>query len=280
MGGLYVDNSKLLQRMNAGCNGNVAGEVGSITPCHNDSWVVIFNAHQQPVKTGQSSYNKTTYNQDIVLAFIDSNKRLAQNTTWLTTTPENEEDPVMARYGDFCDAATGQPCRNVSKGEPSFYLVAGWKQGTTSFLAYLGSDGTIQKGPYNVTNLTIEGVPQRVSWGSRDDTWRTMEDGSITWLEAPNENEPVLRVYHLLYDFSDDKSDMSDESKGSDKSDKSSKVSDMSDKSSKGSDKSDTSSKGSDEDSDNSSKKTDDSSKATSSIALVVLSTFFAVLFH
>lgn len=195
IGGLYTDGRSLLQVMNAGCNGAVAGEIGMIAPVHNDSWAVIFNSHQRRSQTGQRTYSTKTHNQDVAVAFIDSARTLAGPVKWLTHTRADEADPGLARYGAFCSRAT---CGAF--GQRDHVLLAGWKRGSDRFLAFLRSSGDVGAGPFNVTRLALDGVDTAVSWGARDDTWRTLGDGSVAWLDAPNDSGDVLRVFVLAYD--------------------------------------------------------------------------------
>lgn len=194
IGGLYTDGRSLLQLMNAGCNGNVAGEIGMIVPIYNESWAVIFNGHRKKSERGQKTYSTKTHNQDVAIAFVNSSGKLAGSVKWLTDTGEDEADPGLARYGAFCNSET---CKGFGQRENVF--LAGWKRGADRFLAYLLSDGEIRAGPYNVSRLVLDGVETTVSWGARDDTWRTLSDGSVAWLDAPNDTGNVLRVFVMEF---------------------------------------------------------------------------------
>ena len=195
IGGLYTDGRSLLQLMNAGCNGRVAGEVGMIVPIYNESWAVIFNGHRKKAEKGASSYSTKTHNQDVGIAFINKTGMLAGSVKWLTDTRADEADPGLARYGAFCSGAT---CKAF--GQSDHVFLTGWKRGADRFLAFLLSNGEVRAGPYNVTRLEIDGVETTVSWGARDDTWRTLSDGSVAWLEAPNDTGNMLRVFVMEFD--------------------------------------------------------------------------------
>jgi hypothetical protein len=71
-GGVYTDNRNKVMSVDAGCDGNVAGELGgaAIAPV---GWKVTFNAHQALATMGDSSYSAATMNQDIAFTAIAAN---------------------------------------------------------------------------------------------------------------------------------------------------------------------------------------------------------------
>jgi hypothetical protein len=148
--------------VDAGCDGNVAGELGgaAIAPV---GWKVVFNAHQAPVTMGQSSYKTATMNQDIAFAAIAMNHTLWGGVVWLTsTTGVNEADSAIARWQPMGDA-TEQ------------YLVGWMEPGTTAAykLARIDAAGTFIEAPTNVA--------ARARWGQRDDPFRVHTNGDVIW---------------------------------------------------------------------------------------------------
>jgi len=186
VGGLYTENRNLLQVMGGGCNGCVGGEVGMVAPVHEGGWVVIFNSHRNDVGKGTAAC-AGKYIQDVGLAFVDESKKLSGSVKWLTQGSDDVSDPALARYGEFADGQN---------------FLVGWKRSNSQFIGLMDKSGKVTKGPFNVTSISIDGVPTTVSWGARDDTWRTLDDGSVVWLEAPSKNE--IRVFVMQYgDFPD-----------------------------------------------------------------------------
>jgi len=180
--------------MAGGCNGCVGGEIGMITPLHDGGWMIIFNSHQADVGLGQAAC-RGYYNQDIGLAFVTTDKQFS-SLKWLTTTNGNETDPGLARYGAFCGKTT-DPCS--AAGQTGQTFLVGWKLGKTMYLGMMDNTGKMKEGPYNATVATINGVSTNVSWGARDDTWRTLNDGSVVWLDVPNEKSNELRIFTMKY---------------------------------------------------------------------------------
>jgi len=183
IGGLYTENKNLLQVMGGGCNGCVGGEVGMIAPVYNGKWVMIFNSHRNNVGKGQAAC-VSDYHQDIGLVFVGSDKKLSGSVKWLTNSNEDKVDPGLARYGNF--------------SSEQVFLV-GWKTSTKRFLGLMDATGKITNGPKDVSTMIIDNVNSTISWGARDDTWRTLDDGSVVWLEAPTSPKNMIRVYLIQY---------------------------------------------------------------------------------
>jgi len=179
VGGLYTENKNLLQVMAGGCNGCVGGEIGMVAPISDAGWIVSFDAHRASVPKGSDNCYDTAYNQDIGVAIVKKDKTLS-SMVWLTNTNEDEFDPALARYGPSSDKK---------------YMI-GWKTKSTRYLGLMDSKGSVVSGPYNCTVMTIGGTSKTVSWGARDDTWRTLADGSVAWLEVSSSK---LRVYVMHY---------------------------------------------------------------------------------
>ncbi|MBC8069596.1 MAG: hypothetical protein IAG13_14760 [Deltaproteobacteria bacterium] len=160
IGGIYTENgaSKILD-VDAGCNGSVAGELGSAAPFAS-GWALSFNAHQAPATLGQSSYDVAAMDQDIGFATVAAD-RTPSAVTWLTTTPDiDEDDSSIARW---------QP-----EGEGEQFVI-GWHEPSSSAyrLARIDATGAVLEGPVDVTGAT--------AWGRRDDPFRSHGDGDIVW---------------------------------------------------------------------------------------------------
>jgi len=160
IGGIYLnhDDEKVMD-VDAGCNGSVAGELGSAALAPN-GWKLIFNAHQAPVGLGEDSYDEGTMNQDIGFSSITGD--LAPGSVvWLTSTANvNESDSSIALY---------QPT-----GATEQYLV-GWVEddGALYKLALVDAAGTFVEAAIDVTAT--------VQWGRRDDPFRQHFDGDVVW---------------------------------------------------------------------------------------------------
>jgi hypothetical protein len=161
IGGVYLNNKNKVIDVDAGCNGSVAGELGggAVAP---SGWKIVFNAHQNAAKTGQSSYDKTTMNQDIGFAAVAANLTSGA-VVWLTSTPSIQEaDSAIERFNRACDT-TEQ------------YLV-GWSEPGTAYKYKLGRVDA--KGAFIEP---AEDVSSRVKWGRRDDPFRAHTNGDVVW---------------------------------------------------------------------------------------------------
>ena len=153
--------------LDAGCNGSVAGEVGSaaLSP---DGWKLVFNGHQNPMTLGQDSYNPATMNQDIGFASIGSNYSSGA-VVWLTDTPAvDEADSSIARW---------QP-----EGDSTEQYVVGWAEPGGSYvwkLARVDASGSFLEGPVDISALA--------QWGRRDDPMRQHYNRDVVWawFDAP-----------------------------------------------------------------------------------------------
>ena len=160
-GGIYVNDRNKVIDVDAGCNGSVAGELGgaALAP---SGWKIVFNTHQNPTALGQSSYNKTTMNQDVGFASIASGLT-SGGVVWLTTTASiNEADSSVERW---------QPA-----GDSSEQYVVGWSEPGTSYvykLARVNGAGAFLEGPVAAT--------AKAKWGRRDDPFRAHYNGDIVW---------------------------------------------------------------------------------------------------
>jgi hypothetical protein len=177
-GGIYLnhDDSKVLD-VDGGCNGSVAGEVGgaALAP---DGWKLVFNAHQNPMTPGQSSYNQSTMNQDIGFVSIAAGPS-AGSVVWLTSTASiDEADSSIARWQPS-DDATEQ-------------YVVGWSEPGASYtyqLARVDASGGLLEGPVDVT--------ASVRWGRRDDPFRQHYDGDVVWAWFDEPGSTSLHIARL-----------------------------------------------------------------------------------
>jgi hypothetical protein len=161
-GGLYTDNQNDLLDIDAGCNGNVAGEVGSAAPAP-IGYKMVFNAHQAPLALGQSSYDMSTMNQDIGFVTVAADHTKSGSVVWLTSTSSvNEADSSIARW---------QPA-----GDTTEQYVVGWSEPGAAYvyrLARVDAKGTFLEGPVDAT--------AKVQWGRRDDPFRAHTNGDVVW---------------------------------------------------------------------------------------------------
>lgn len=157
IGGLYINHNQTKVRdFDGGCNGSVGAELGSVAPGP-AGWAMVFNGHQNAAANGQSSYNKSTMNQDIGFVSIASNKS-ASAIVWLTKTPENEANASIAPW-------------KPAGGGPEQYVV-GWSSGTAFKLARVSAAGAFLENPVTLTGT---------KWGQRDDPFRDHLNGDIVW---------------------------------------------------------------------------------------------------
>jgi hypothetical protein len=115
-------------------------------------WKVAFNA--------QDTSASETYG----IGFATAGGSATTSVVWLTSTDgTTERDPVLARLG---------------AGTPERYLV-GWRtQYADDFvIGVITADGTFIEGP---EQMSASGP----RWGQRDDSFRSVHDGSVAWLEG------------------------------------------------------------------------------------------------
>jgi hypothetical protein len=172
IGGIYLnhDDEKVLD-VDAGCNGSVAGELGSaaLAPM---GYKLVFNAHQAPAGKGQSSYESGNKNQDIGFAAVAQN--LSSQVVWLTTTPGDEADASISRY---------EPAGGAEQ------YVVGWAETTKPYvyrLAIVDAAGTFIEAPADVT--------AKAQWGRRDDPFREHVGGDVVWAWF---DEPGSKTLHF-----------------------------------------------------------------------------------
>lgn len=170
-GGIYLNHNKQkVLDVAAGCNGSVAGELGSAALAP-DGYKLVFNAHQAPLIKGQQGYDASTMNQDI--GFVSIGADLSPGAVvWLTDTPGiNEADASIAHF-------RYTPTPGATDVEQ--YLV-GWAEPGATYKYWLGridAGGAWLEGPVDVSN--------QVSWGRRADPFRESAGGvTWAWFDAP-----------------------------------------------------------------------------------------------
>lgn len=159
IGGVYLDRNRKVMDLDAGCNGSVAGELGTaaVGPA---GWKLVWNTHQAPATLGQSSYNPSTMNQDVAFATIATDLTPGP-VVWLTTTPVNEQNTSIARW---------QPM-----GDDAEQYVVGWNERGSAVhkLAIVSPAGAFLASPVDLTGMA--------AWGERDDPFRAHGNADIVW---------------------------------------------------------------------------------------------------
>jgi len=174
IGGVYLNhNQAKVIDVDAGCNGDVAGELGgaALAP---DGWAMSFNAHQAPATLGQGSYDPTTMNQDIAFVTIDASMQPGA-VVWLTQTPGNEDDAAIARWQPDDDDAE--------------QYVVGWHGDGTHWLARIDDSGAFIEGPIDLAGVA--------AWGRRDDPFRAHGSGDVGWSWFDEPGSTTLHVARL-----------------------------------------------------------------------------------
>lgn len=176
IGGLYLDNRTKVLDIDGGCNGSVAGELGSAAAAPS-GWKVVWNSHQAPATGGQRSYDPQAMNQDIGFATIGGDLTPGA-ITWLTTTIGNEHDPSIARW---------QP-----DGDDAEQYVVGWHEEGPGAAYRLGVvDGT---GAFTAAATDVSTV---AAWGERDDPFRVHKNSDITWAWFDAAGATALKVARI-----------------------------------------------------------------------------------
>ncbi len=174
IGGVYLNhNQAKVIDVDAGCNGDVAGELGgaALGP---GGWVMTFNAHQAPATLGQGSYDPGSMNQDIGLVAIDATMQPGP-VVWLTDTPGDEDDATAARWQPSDDAAE--------------QYVVGWHGDDTHWLARVDLSGAFLEGPVDLAGAA--------AWGKRDDPMRAHDNGDVSWSWFDDPGSTTLHVARL-----------------------------------------------------------------------------------
>ncbi|MDD9936272.1 MAG: hypothetical protein OXT09_21850 [Myxococcales bacterium] len=174
IGGIYVNRREKVIDVDAGCNGDAAGELGSAALAPG-GWKLVFNAHQAPAGLGQGSYDSGDKNQDIGFSAVGSDGSPGP-VVWLTDTPAiDEEDSSIARW---------QPA-----GDDAEQYVMGWVEGPRYVLARVDGSGTLLEGPIDVAATA--------QWGRRDDPFRQGPNSDVLWTWFEQEGSTTLKVARL-----------------------------------------------------------------------------------
>jgi len=176
IGGIYINHRGKVMDVDAGCNGDVAGELGgaALAP---SGWKIVFNAHQAPTTLGQSSYNSSTMNQDIGFASIGSGLTLSGSVVWLTSTSGvNEADSAIERW---------QPA-----GDSAEQYVVGWSESASVYkMGRLDASGAFLEGPIDVT--------AKAKWGRRDDPFRAHFNADVVWAWFDSASSTTMHISRL-----------------------------------------------------------------------------------
>lgn len=177
IGGVYLDNRTKVLDVDGGCNGSVAGELGSAAQAPS-GWKLVWNSHQAAATHGQGSYQPSTMNQDIGFASIAGDLTPGA-VTWITTTIANESDPSIARW---------QP-----DGDDSEQYVLGWAEPTgpapTHKLAVVDAAGAMKGQAFDVGSVA--------RWGERDDPFRVAANHDIVWAWFDAAGDTTLNVARI-----------------------------------------------------------------------------------
>jgi hypothetical protein len=161
-GGLYSNNSKKILDIDGGCNGSVAGELGSAATS-GDGWRLVFNAHQNPMVKGTTSYDSKTMNQDIGFASVTGKAFTSGAVVWLTSTPGvNEANSSIASF--------------TPNGDTAEQYVVGWAEPGAAAKYLLARVDTA--GKFLETPVDLAG---KARWGERDDPFRTHQNKDVVW---------------------------------------------------------------------------------------------------
>ena len=162
--GILISDNKVVYPCDGNCGGMVSAQLGQIV-LSGAAWKLVFNAMTRPGYEAKG----------IGLATIDG--AFQSSYVWLTNTSGNDErDPVIARLGS--DLQTDR-------------YVVGWKttHDDVYWLGVISGSGSFLAGPEQVSSAGI-------TWGNRDDSFRTRADGSVSWVQG-NPTDTELRLFRF-----------------------------------------------------------------------------------
>ena len=161
--GILLNDSQVVYASDGNCGGLVSAQLGQLAQAQ-DSWKLVFNALNRPGVPGRG------------IGFATINGSFQSSYTWLTNTNgDYERDPVLARLGSL----------NSNR-----YLV-GWHTTNNNVYRLAVVDGA---GAYVFASEEVSSAG--VSWGNRDDSFKTRPDGLVSWVQG----EPGGSQLHL-YQF-------------------------------------------------------------------------------
>ena len=162
--GILINDSQVVYASDGNCGGLVSTQLGQIAQASN-TWKMVFNAQAKPGFTGRG------------IGFATVNGSFQSSYTWLTNTNgDYERDPVLGRIGSSLSSDR--------------YLV-GWHTTNNDVyrLAIVNGAGSFIFPPEEVSSAGI-------SWGNRDDSFKTGANGEVSWVQG----DPSSSELHL-YQF-------------------------------------------------------------------------------
>jgi len=158
---LLLDGNTTLFAADADCAGKVSVQLGQMAAAAGSMWLVAMDAID---RTGYPARG---------VGVVRVRPGGAPSLTWLTSTDgANERDPVIARIGT-----------SVASNR----FLVGWR---------LLSDGSLRVAVID-SNAVVRSAPEivspSISWGQRDDSFRTRPDGSVSWVQG----DAGSRTLHL-----------------------------------------------------------------------------------
>ena len=160
--GLKMNYSTTIFTGDGNCSGGVSLQLGQMAAAET-GWKVVFSAVDTP---DEAAYG---------IGLATAGGSAARTLVWLTDTDGSQErDPVIARLGTRL---------------PERYLV-GWRT---------ISDGAFHLGVISASGAFLEGPEELAApaprWGMRDDSFRSLADGSVAWLEGASYSSS-LKLHH------------------------------------------------------------------------------------
>ena len=148
----WVNASQQIYQADGNCGGLASAQLGQMAT-GDQKWKLVFNAQEQPCCEGNG----------IALATLQADQQTS--FIWLTDTDgQYERDPGIARIGT-----------NMASGR---YLVGWMTTNNGAFWLGIVDDGDqFVVGPEDVSTAGV-------SWGNRDESFRTRADGTVSWLQA------------------------------------------------------------------------------------------------
>src|SRR5262245_5119990 len=159
---LLFDQNTTLFPADADCAGKVSVQLGQMAPAAGKLWLVAMDAIDRPGFPGRG----------VGVARVRPGK--TPSLTWLTnTTGADERDPVIARIGT-----------SVASNR----FLVGWRllSDGSARVAVIDSNAVVRSGPEIVT--------PGVTWGARDDSYRSRPDGSVSWVQG-DAGSRTLRLF-------------------------------------------------------------------------------------